>query len=115
MYLGLSTFVVRRFQLDTFCRAVQEQKITYACVVPPVILELVSDPRVAQYDLSSLRMMVSGAAPLATELIHTLGDKLNLRVRQGYGLSECSPCTHIQVCFLSCITKIIACIPNVFF
>ncbi|KAL4892224.1 hypothetical protein BDV59DRAFT_180305 [Aspergillus ambiguus] len=96
VYLGLSTFVMPRFQFDTFCRIVQEKKITYAYVVPPVILELVSNPRVAQYDLSSLRMMLSAAAPLAVELIHSLQQKLNLSVRQAYGMSECAPCTHMQ-------------------
>ncbi|KAF9892675.1 hypothetical protein FE257_001077 [Aspergillus nanangensis] len=96
VYLGLSTYVMPRFQFDTFCKVIQEQKITYAYVVPPVILELVSNPRVAQYDLTSLRMMLSAAAPLAVELIHALRQKLNLSVRQAYGMSECAPCTHMQ-------------------
>ncbi|GES66499.1 acetyl-CoA synthetase-like protein [Aspergillus terreus] len=96
VYLGLSTFVMPRFHFETFCRVIQDQKITYAYVVPPVILELVSNPRVAQYDLSSLRMMLSAAAPLAVELIHALQQKLGLSVRQAYGMSECAPCTHMQ-------------------
>ncbi|KAK1147183.1 hypothetical protein N8T08_001922 [Aspergillus melleus] len=96
IYLGLHTFVMPRFQFDTFCRTVQDQRITYAYVVPPVILELVSNPRVSQYDLRSLRMMLSAAAPLATELIHALREKLDLSVRQAYGMSECAPCTHMQ-------------------
>lgn len=98
IYLGLHTFVMPRFQFDSFCRTVQDQRITYAYVVPPVILELVSNPRVSQYNLRSLRMMLSAAAPLATELIHALRDKLDLPVRQAYGMSECAPCTHMQVC-----------------
>jgi acyl-coenzyme A synthetase/AMP-(fatty) acid ligase len=86
-----------RFQFDTFCAAIQKHQITYAYVVPPIVLELVSNPRITEYDLSSLRMMLSAAAPLAVELINTLRTKLNLTVRQAYGMSECAPCTHMQV------------------
>lgn len=86
-----------RFQFDTFCATIQKHRITYAYVVPPIILELVSNPRITEYDLSSLRMMLSAAAPLAVELIQTLHQKLKLNVRQAYGMSECAPCTHMQV------------------
>ena len=41
--------------------------------------------------------MLSAAAPLALELIQTLHQKLNFSVRQAYGMSECAPCTHMQV------------------
>ncbi|KAE8165141.1 hypothetical protein BDV40DRAFT_297732 [Aspergillus tamarii] len=96
VYLGLSTFVMPRFQFDSFCAAIQKHRITYAYVVPPIILELVSNPRITEYDLSSLRMMLSAAAPLAVELIQALHQKLNFSVRQAYGMSECAPCTHMQ-------------------
>ncbi|THC89756.1 hypothetical protein EYZ11_010789, partial [Aspergillus tanneri] len=96
IYAGLHTFVMSRYDLHAFCRTVQNERITYAYVVPPIILDLVSQPQVAQYDLRSLRMMLSAAAPLATGLIHTLHKKLGLSVRQAYGLSECAPCTHKQ-------------------
>lgn len=95
--LGLSTYVMARFNLDKFCSTIQRHQITYAYVVPPIILELVQNPRAQQYDLRSLRMMLSAAAPLAVELIHALQNKLNLSVRQAYGMSECAPCTHMQV------------------
>ncbi|KAE8346284.1 hypothetical protein BDV24DRAFT_158528 [Aspergillus arachidicola] len=95
-YLSLSTFVKPRFQFDTFCATIQKHRITYTYIVPPIILELVSNPRITEYDLSSLRMMLSAAAPLAVELVQTLHQKLKLNVRQAYGMSECAPCTHMQ-------------------
>lgn len=90
-----------RFNLDKFCSAIQKHQITYAYVVPPLILELVQNPHVQHYDLRSLRMMLSAAAPLAVELIHALQEKLDLSVRQAYGMSECAPCTHMQVSVFS--------------
>lgn len=49
------------------------------------------------YDISSLRGLVAGAAPLSRELIHMVKGRLGVGVRQAYGLSETSPVTHIQV------------------
>ncbi|GAD99609.1 hypothetical protein ATEG_02710 [Paecilomyces variotii No. 5] len=96
LFLGMSTFVMPRFELEKFCSTVQENKITYAYTVPPMILALVQTPSVKKYDLSSLRMLQTGAAPLSLELIRALKDTLSLKVRQSYGMSECAPCTHLQ-------------------
>jgi len=39
--------------------------VTVLCVVPPVVIDLANSPLVSQYDLSSLRLVTSGAAPLS--------------------------------------------------
>ncbi|PWY67597.1 luciferase [Aspergillus sclerotioniger CBS 115572] len=96
VYSGVPLYVLPRFQFAPFCDIIQRHRITYAYAVPPVILELVSNPRTAHYDLSSLRLIVSAAAPLALELIHAARHQLRLPVRQAYGMSECAPCTHLQ-------------------
>ena len=85
-----------KFDLETFCRTVQERRITFSYVVPPVVLLLSKHPLVADYDLSSLRMLNSGAAPLTRELIEALHARTSVPVKQGYGLSETSPTTHAQ-------------------
>ncbi|KAL3473222.1 luciferase [Aspergillus californicus] len=96
LHMGMNTVVMPRFHLEDTCRAIQQYKVTYCCVVPPVILQLVQNPIVAKYDLRSIRMMMSAAAPLSIDLIRVLREKLGIQVRQGYGTSECSPCTHMQ-------------------
>jgi acyl-coenzyme A synthetase/AMP-(fatty) acid ligase len=85
------------FKLEHFCSIIQDHKITYIFVAPPIIVHLAKNPIVSNYDLSSLRMITSGAAPLAKELIYAVKDKLGTPVKQAYGLSETSPVTHIQV------------------
>lgn len=87
------------FDLKRFCSIIQDHKITYTYVAPPVVLHLAKSPIVEQYDLSSLRMITSGAAPLAKELIYAVKDRINTEVKQAYGLSETSPVTHMQVCW----------------
>lgn len=51
---------------------------------------------VDKYDLSSIRMMNSGAAPLTKELVDAVYNRLKIPIKQGYGLSETSPTTHAQ-------------------
>lgn len=98
-YAGLTTVVMASFDLNRFCKIIQDYKITYTYVAPPVVLHLAKSPIVENYDLSSLRMITSGAAPLTKELIYKVKDRLGTQVKQAYGLSETSPVTHIQVGF----------------
>lgn len=85
-----------KFDLEKFCSNVQTHKVTFAYLVPPVVLALSKSPVVDKYDLSSLRMSNSGAAPLTHEIVEELWKKRKLKVKQGYGLSETSPTTHTQ-------------------
>lgn len=85
------------FDLKAFCSIIQNHKITYTYVAPPVVLHLAKSQLVSEYDLSSLRMITSGAAPLTKELIYAVHDRLGTEVKQAYGLSETSPVTHMQV------------------
>lgn len=90
--VGMPVVVVPRFDIEIFCAAVQRFRATMALVVPPMVLLLARSPVVSKYDLSSLRCVVSGAAPLSVGLGNEAERRLpNLRVTQGYGLSETSP------------------------
>jgi len=97
MYSGLTLTIMPKFDLEKFCSIVQNQKITFSYVVPPIVLLLAKHPVVDKYDLGSLRMMNSGAAPLTRELVESVYERLKIPVKQGYGLSETSPTTHTQV------------------
>lgn len=96
IYSGLQLVVLPKFDLEDFCRFIQELKITFAYVVPPVVLLLGKHPVVEKYDLSTIRMMNSGAAPLTRELVDAVNKRLGIPIKQGYGLSETSPTTHTQ-------------------
>jgi acyl-CoA synthetase (AMP-forming)/AMP-acid ligase II len=91
---GATLVVLPRFELETFLRAVQEHRVTVAFVVPPILLALAKHPAVDGYDLSSLRQILSGAAPLGAELARAAAARLRCSVVQGYGMTETSPVTH---------------------
>ncbi|RMZ88242.1 hypothetical protein DV736_g4536, partial [Chaetothyriales sp. CBS 134916] len=91
LYTGVDALVLARFEIEKFCRLIQEHKVTFLYVVPPMVLLLAKHPAVPKYDLSSLRMSNSGAAPLTRELVDTVYKRMGVRVKQGYGLSETAP------------------------
>ncbi|KAM3077593.1 hypothetical protein ACMFMG_006929 [Clarireedia jacksonii] len=96
VWKGIECIVMAKFDLEKFCYFIQKYSITFGYVVPPIILQLGKHPIVAKYDLSSLRMLNSGAAPLTKELVDTVYSRIKVPIKQGYGLSETSPTTHTQ-------------------
>jgi acyl-CoA synthetase (AMP-forming)/AMP-acid ligase II len=94
---GATIVVLPRFELESFLRAVQEHRVTVAFVVPPILLALAKHPAVDGYDLSSLRQVLSGAAPLGAELARAAAARLRCSVVQGYGMTETSPVTHTSI------------------
>jgi acyl-CoA synthetase (AMP-forming)/AMP-acid ligase II len=91
---GATVVTMPRFDLEQFLSLIQQQRVTRAFVVPPIVLALAKHPLVEQYDLSSLRMILSGAAPLGAELTAECAARVGCVVRQGYGMTESSPVTH---------------------
>ncbi|MFJ4645976.1 4-coumarate--CoA ligase family protein [Streptomyces bobili] len=93
---GATVVVLPRFDLQTFLAAIQNHRITGLYVAPPIVLALAKHPAVAQYDLSSLRYVISAAAPLDAGLAAACSARLNLPpVGQAYGMTELSPGTHV--------------------
>ncbi|MEU3481164.1 4-coumarate--CoA ligase family protein [Streptomyces sp. NPDC033754] len=93
---GATVVVLPRFDLDTFLGAIQKHRINGLYVAPPIILALAKHPAVADYDLSSLKYIVSSAAPLDAALAEACSARLGLPpVRQAYGMTELSPGTHV--------------------
>src|SRR5262249_21599358 len=100
MMLGLAgggTVVsVPRFDLQEFLGLVQKYRITVLPLVPPIVLGLVKHAAMPQFDLSSVRLVFSGAAPLGEDTARALAAKLDCPVVQGYGMTEASPVTHLS-------------------
>jgi acyl-CoA synthetase (AMP-forming)/AMP-acid ligase II len=93
---GATVVTMPRFDLEQFLRLHQEHGVTQCFAVPPIVLALAKQPAVEQFDLSSLRFVMSGAAPLSADLADAAGQRLGCPVIQGYGLTETSPVTHVN-------------------
>ncbi len=90
-----------RFDLELFLKLIETHRSSRLFIVPPVALALAKHPLVDQYDMSSVRHIFSGAAPLSDEVEAAVGDRLGARSIQGYGMTEMSPVSHstyLDVC-----------------
>ncbi|KAH6609045.1 4-coumarate- ligase 2 [Trichoderma cornu-damae] len=89
-------YIMARFQYDEFLAAIQRYRITQLHIVPPVVVMLTKRPETTRYDLSSLRNILCGAAPLSRQVQMACQEKFNVRLTQGYGMTEltCSGITY---------------------
>ena len=91
---GATVVIPPRFELESFLRLVQEHRVTRAELVPPIVLALANDPLVGDFDLSSLTVITSAAAPLGADLAQACAARLGCRVKQAYGMTEFGGATH---------------------
>jgi acyl-CoA synthetase (AMP-forming)/AMP-acid ligase II len=82
---------LRSFDFMRFLELVQEHKPERAQLVPPIILGLTKHPAVDGFDMSSLKMIMSAAAPLGGEVADALEARLGVPCKQAWGMSELSP------------------------
>ncbi|KAJ4487169.1 AMP binding protein [Lentinula edodes] len=103
IFCGTTTVIMARFDLIDFCVAVERYRITAVLVVPPVMLAIARHPAIDKFDLSSIWLLFSSAAPVSPTLIKEAKKRLlakrkpeeTLYITEGYGMTECSPASHI--------------------
>lgn len=93
---GARLVCMPRFDLAAFLGFVQEHKIRMVMAVPPVANAMAKHPMVDQYDISSLKVFVSAAAPLGAELSNACATRTGAMTMQGYGMTEMSPISHFS-------------------
>lgn len=90
MLAGASLVLVRKFSPKTVLETIQRHKVTFMAAVPTMYLMMLTHLREKTFDLSSLRVCHSGAAPMAVETFHDVEKYFGASVQEGYGLSEAS-------------------------
>ncbi|MEM7095967.1 MAG: 4-coumarate--CoA ligase family protein [Actinomycetota bacterium] len=98
---GVTIVTVPRFDLEQALGIVQDRKVSWFFAVPPMVLALAKHPLVDNYDMSSVKMVFSGAAPLSAEVGEEASERLGCAVVQGYGMTELSPVSHCSKGFES--------------
>jgi acyl-CoA synthetase (AMP-forming)/AMP-acid ligase II len=87
--LGATIVTIPRFDLEAFLATIQRYRISAVVAVPPVMLALAKHPIVDSYDLTSLRVIGSGGAPLGAEVQDAVRQRLGTTlVVQGWGMTE---------------------------
>ncbi|KAK2799934.1 hypothetical protein FQN50_008327 [Emmonsiellopsis sp. PD_5] len=83
-----SVYLMQKFVYEDFLRIVQKHKITSLHLVPPIMVMLGKRPETAKYDLSSVKSISCGAAPLSRELQNEVSRKFGIPIQQGWGMTE---------------------------
>ena len=91
---GAAQVMMGRFDMREMLSLIALHRVSALHTAPPVCLGLSLTPLLDDYDVSSLRFVLSGAAPLSADLQTRLGERLRRPVIQGYGLTETSPVTN---------------------
>ncbi|CAN0862864.1 4-coumarate--CoA ligase 1 [Linum grandiflorum] len=98
--VGAAILIMPKFEIGPLLELIQRYRVTIAPMVPPVVLSIAKSPDTEKYDLSSIRMLKSGAAPLGKELEDAVGAKFpNARLGQGYGMTEAGPVLSMCLAF----------------
>ncbi|GKU92736.1 hypothetical protein SLEP1_g6425 [Rubroshorea leprosula] len=90
--VGAAILIMQKFEIGKLLGLIQKHKVTIAPMVPPIVLAIAKSTDTDKYDLSSVRMMKSGAAPLGKELEDAVRAKFpGAKLGQGYGMTEAGP------------------------
>jgi long-chain acyl-CoA synthetase len=93
---GAEMVLVPRFQPEALLKLIEKKKPTAFCAVPTLFTALSNTPGIDKYDLSSIKMIISGGAPLPMEVRQDFERRTGARIVEGYGLSESSPVTCVN-------------------
>lgn len=86
--IGATVFVMPKFDPRAMLSHVQDFRVTFLHMAPPVAVILAKSPMLEGFNLSSIQGGVSGGAPLPTEIIELVYKRLGFLIKLGYGLSE---------------------------
>ena len=89
--VGASLSLLPRFSPGEALRILAGHHVTVFAGVPTMFVALLHDPHRASYDLSALRVCVSGGAAIPVEVLRGFEEAFGTFVLEGYGLSETSP------------------------
>ena len=79
------------FDAEKALRAIQEERVTLSNLIPTMLNLMVNHPAVDSFDLSSLRVILSGGAPIAPETVRRIIAAFECDYIQTYGMTETSP------------------------
>ncbi|MGB3723012.1 MAG: long-chain fatty acid--CoA ligase [Pacificimonas sp.] len=90
---GDEMVMLPKFELEEAIKAIGEMRITALPGVPTMYQAMLDHPNIGSFDLTSLRICISGGAPMAKELREAFIEKTGARLVEGYGLTESSGVT----------------------
>ena len=89
---GAASVYLPKFDPDTLLRTIEEFNVSFALLVPTMLMLTLQSGKVAQYDVSSLKQIIYGASPMSADWVKAAFEAFpNVEIAQGYGLTETAP------------------------
>ncbi len=92
--LAAKMVLMPRFEVAKTLETIQMHRVTVFCGVPTMYSTLLANPDLGKYDLTSIRVCISGASPLPPQIQKQFMEVTGGFLAEGYGLTEASPVTH---------------------
>ena len=86
-----SNILIRSFEPDLILDLMDREKVSVFFGVPTMFQMLIDSPRFASTSFDHIRFMVSGGAPMSRDIFDTFKEQKNIRIWEGYGLTEVGP------------------------
>jgi len=91
---GARIVLMERFTLESIFATIERERVTFTCSVPRMFLGMLFHQGGEKYDLSSLRLCITGGSTMPADFIPLFREKFGAPLVEGYGLTEASPiCT----------------------
>lgn len=96
LFVGATVVVLPRWDRDAAAQLIQRYRVTIWQAISTMVVDFLANPRIANYDISSLQAMRGGGAAMPKAVAQRLKDLTGLDYVEGYGMSETMAATHIN-------------------
>jgi acyl-CoA synthetase (AMP-forming)/AMP-acid ligase II len=90
-WVGARHVMVGQFEPESVMATIQSEHITLSNLIPTMLNLMIKHPGVGEFDFSSLRVILSGGAPIAPEVVRSITETFGCDYIQTYGMTETSP------------------------
>jgi fatty-acyl-CoA synthase len=96
LWLGATVILLPRWDRDVAAQMIQRYRVSAWTAITTMVVDFLANPKVGEYDISSLTRMSGGGAAMPETVAQTMKDKLGITYVEGYGLSETIAPSHIN-------------------
>ena len=96
IFIGGTVVILSRWDRDTAAECIRRHQVNSTQLISTMVVDMLSSPRVDEYDLSSIRRMSGGGAAMPDAIAQRMQDLMGIKYVEGYGMSETMAPTHIN-------------------
>ncbi|MGD8715449.1 MAG: long-chain-fatty-acid--CoA ligase [Desulfobacterales bacterium] len=90
-WVGARHVMVEQFNAEAVMATIEKERVTLSNLIPTMLNLMIKHPNIGKYDFSSLRVILSGGAPIAPEVVKRVTEAFGCDYIQTYGMTETSP------------------------